>query len=164
MLKSSQMIPAIAVRGADGHTVHSWDFKQKKNIVVVFLRQEEPATKQYVEKLLGCGGDLEELEARALVVLDSLPVKEMQVGLPENLSLASDVTGRAQREYLGEEAYGPRGLELVGVFVADRFGELFAGWVKQSATELPGVREVLSVLHQIEMACEECGSPHWPAD
>lgn len=164
MLKPRQMIPAVMARGMDGCAVRAWDYKQKKNVVVVFLRAEEFESRAYVDRLAGAAEELQEKQAQVLVVFDVRPGEEMGIGLPEGILLASDVSGRAQQAYLGEDVFGPRGLGSVGVFVADRFGELSTCWVKARAAELPGVREVLSVLQQIELACEECGPPHWPAD
>jgi hypothetical protein len=84
--------------------------------------------------------------------------------LPGQIVVARDMGGRSQRAYLGREAFGPAGQECVGVFVADRYGELYAQWVARNEDGLPGIAEVLGWLGQIQVACEEYGVSHWPAE
>ena len=66
---------------------------------------------------------------------------------------AADATGHSQSAFLGREAFGPAGLDRVGVFVADRYGELYAQWVAPDSAGLPTPTEILSTLWQIQVAC-----------
>jgi hypothetical protein len=66
---------------------------------------------------------------------------------------ATDAAGHSQRAFLGREAFGPAGLDRVGVFVADRYGELSAQWIAPDATGLPSTSEILSTLWQIQVTC-----------
>ena len=62
--------------------------------------------------------------------------------------------GHGARAYLGEDAFSARGLVRRGVFVADRYGELFAEWII-SKHEFPSAEEIIGWLDQIAMACQE---------
>jgi hypothetical protein len=69
------------------------------------------------------------------------------------------MTGRSQRAFLGPGAFGRAGQELVGAFVADRYGELHAQWVAREADDLAGASGLLEWLGQMQVACEESGGP-----
>jgi hypothetical protein len=73
--------------------------------------------------------------------------------LASTLIAASDLTGHSHRAFLGADAFGPAGLDRVGVFVTDRYGELFAQWVGRDALELPANSEILDMLGVIQIIC-----------
>lgn len=153
----------MTARTAAGETLRAWDYKQKKNLVIAFLHAGCPRCEHFLERLAARAAELAEREAMALVVFPEPPA--LTIGsLPAQIVLGADVSGRSQRAYLGEDAFGPAGLERVGVFVADRYGELYAQWVGREEGAVPGIGEVLSWLSQIEVACEECGVSHWPTE
>ncbi|HET6199256.1 MAG TPA: hypothetical protein VFD93_02870, partial [Candidatus Acidoferrales bacterium] len=66
--------------------------------------------------------------------------------------------------YLGTEALGPNGQVRQGVFVADRYGELYAQWIVEKDGELPRMSAILKALEQVEVACEECQVSVWPIE
>ena len=157
MLKLRQIIPPLTARTADGRVVQAWDFKQKFSLAVVFLHANCQHCADYLERLRECAAELKECEAVALVIFsEMLP--------PGNISLAkiviaADVSGKSQQAFLGEDAFGPTGQALVGVFVTDRYGELRAQWSGPHEEALPQPGEILGCLSQIQMACEECFPP-----
>ncbi len=162
MLKTRQLVPALTARTPSGQTIRVWDYKQKKNLIIAFLHVGCGPCAAFLSKLAACAGDLAEREAVAMVVFaEGPPALE---NLPAQVVVAADMSGRSQRSYLGEEAFGLGGLERVGVFVADRYGELYAQWVARDDNGLPGMGELLDWLGQIQIACEECGISHWPAE
>jgi hypothetical protein len=163
MLAPRQMLPPLVARTAEGRVVRAWDFKQKRNLVVVFLDATAEPARAWLARLAAAAAELAERNAAAVVVF----AEPMPASLADGFSgiiLAADPSGRAHRAYLGAEAFGPAGLEQTGVFVADRYGEIYAAWAGRDAAALPGIEEVLSWLAQIEMACEECGATHWPVE
>jgi len=162
MLKVRQMIPPITTRAADGRVVQAWDFKQKRSLLIAFLHVDCAECEAFLDRLKREAPRLTELEAAALIVLPEPPPPSLAEGLPPHMVLAADVSGRSQRAFLGKDAMDPRG-QQVGVFVADRFGELAAQWCG-GHDSLPGVHDALSWLHQTQIACEECGAPHWSVD
>ncbi len=163
MPKTRQLIPPLTARTPAGQTVRAWDYKQKKNLVVAFLHGGCRGCQEFVEKLAARAAELTERDALALVVF-SEPAALSGESLPRQIIVAADMSGRSQRAYLGADAFGPAGQERVGVFVADRYGELYAQWVARGEEGLPGVGEVLEWLGQSQVACEECGVSHWPEE
>jgi peroxiredoxin len=164
VLKTRQQIPALAARTPAGQTIRSGDFRQKKNLVIAFLHAGCPGCASWLKKLSVRAPELAEQEAVALIVFSEMTPAVTDLALPRPCIVAADLSGRAQRAYLGHDAFGPAGQQRLGVFVADRYGELFAHWVGADEDALPGTEEVVSWLSQIEVACEECGVSHWPAD
>lgn len=164
MLKTRQLIPPLTARTTAGQTIRAWDYKQKRNLVIVFLHSGCRGCGAFLEKLTARAADLAEREALALVVFAEAPYALESENLPAQVLVAADMGGRSQRAYMGEEAFGPAGQERVGVFVADRYGELYAQWITRNEDGLPGVSELLEWLGQIQVACEECGVAHWGAE
>ncbi len=152
-----QLIPPLTARTPAGQTVRAWDFKQKKNLIIAFLHTGCRGCQGFIAKLAARAAELAERDAQALVVFAE-PAAPSGENLPAQILLATDMSGRSQRAYLGAEAFGPAGLERIGVFVADRYGELYAQWVARGDDGLPGAGEVLEWLGQIQVACEECGA------
>lgn len=108
---------------------------------------------------------LQEAEGVALVLLPSNVSQNMSRYARAEITVTGDISGRSQRAYLGEDAFGTAGLARLGAFVTDRYGELRAQWITDNAKhKLPEVSEVLSWLNQVLIACEECGAPHWPSE
>jgi hypothetical protein len=161
VLHARQLIPPITARTVDGKQVHAWDYKQRRNLVIAFLHADCAPCNAWLADLAACAPKLDEHEAVALVVYSELPPRSAPP-LPSPVVAATDSAGRSQIAFLGREAFGSAGLERVGVFVTDRYGELYENWVGNDATELPGTGRVLSALWQIQIACEECGTTHWP--
>ncbi len=164
MLAKRAIIPALTAHTPAGQTVRAWDYKQKKNLVVAFVHVGCAGCTRFIASLARHAAELAECEAVALVVFPEPPPASLRENLPAQIVVAADVSGRSQRAYLGDDAFGPAGQELVGVFVADRYGELYAQWVSRGEEGLPGVAEVSDWLRQIQVACEECGVSHWPAE
>ncbi len=158
-----QLIPPLTARTPAGKMIHAWDFKQRKNLVVAFLHSGCHRCEKFLGALAAHAVELAEQEAVALVVFPAAPPAFPMEHFPTEIIVAADLSGRAQRAYLGPEALDLAGQQRVGVFVTDRYGELYAQWVGAGEDALPGLRDVFGWLEQIQFACEECGVSHWPA-
>lgn len=166
MLEQRQMIPPVTARTAGGRVVQAWDYKQKRSLLIAFLHADCSDCEAFLARLVREATQLVELEATALVVLPEPPPARLSEGLPPHVVLAADVSGRSQRAFLGKEAQDTSrqpGATSVGVFVTDRFGELLALWCG-GHDALPGIPDAFGWLHQAQIACEECGAPHWTLD
>ena len=147
-----QLIPPVTARAADGAIVRAWDYKQKCNLVIAFLHADCARCEEWLAQLAARAADLGERDAVCLVIYAEAPPRAS--GLVESpMIAAADVTGHSQRAFLGRDAFGPAGLDRVGVFVTDRYGELYAQWVVRDAGKLPASAEILSTLWQIQVAC-----------
>jgi hypothetical protein len=163
MLRTRHIIPPLNLHMRDGRTVRAWDYKHKKNLVIAFLDLDCAPCEEFFRDLAARAATLREKEAVALAAFLSPLPERLAHSLPEEIIAGPDVSGRGARAYLGEDAFASRGLARTGVFVADRYGELFAQWVSPGH-RFPPMEEIFSWLDHVEMACEECSVPQWPAD
>jgi len=163
MLRTRQLIPPLSLHVPDGRTIRAWDFKQKRNLVIAFLDADCAMCAGFLRRLAARAADLREKETIALAVyLAPLPAA-LTDSLPKEIIAGCDMSGYRARAYLGDDAFSARGLVRRGIFIADRYGELFAQWTL-AAPNFPTLEEIFGSLDQIEMACEECSTPAWPAE
>jgi len=163
MLRIRQPILPLSLHVPDGRTIRAWDFKQKKNLVIAFLDADCVMCADFLRQLAARAADLPEKETIALAVyLAPLPAA-LTDSLPKEIIAGCDMSGYGARAYLGDDAFSARGLVRRGIFIADRYGELFAQWTL-AAHNFPTLEEIFGSLDQIEMACEECSTPAWPAE
>ena len=177
MLTLRQMIPPLTMRalhatpqavGAplpEGRIVRAWDYKQKRALVIAFLHHDCGDCCEWLAALRLAAAKLDEKDAAALVVFSSAPDVRLCENVPANMALGVDVNGHSVAAFLGKQALDRVGQRAVGVFVTDRYGELFAQWIAEvpAATTgrskdrplhgLPSLDEVLSCLTQIQMVC-----------
>lgn len=163
MLRTRQIIPPLNLHTPDGRTIHACDFKQKKNLVIAFLDLDCAPCEEFFRALAARAADLREKEAVALAAFLSPPPERLTYSLPEEIIAGADVSGRGARAYLGEDAFASRGLARTGLFVPDRYGELFAQWVS-AGHKFPPMEEIIGWLDYMGMASDECSVPQWPAD
>jgi len=163
-LRVRHQIPALTLRTFDGRSVSAWDFKQRRNRVIAMLRADSPKSWGFVKELVAHAADWKEKEAVGLVVFQKVPLTGLPTALSPEIIAGTDETGNSIARYLGAQALGADGLQRQGVFVADRYGELYAKWIVEKNDELPNVREILKALEQIEIACEECQPTTWAMD
>lgn len=159
-----QQIPALTLRTFDGRSVSAWDFKQRRNRVIAVLRADSQKSWDFLQQLIAHANDWKEKEAVGLIVFQKVPLTGLPAALPPEIIAGTDETGNSIARYLGEQAPDDKTLERQGVFVADRYGELYAKWVVEKDGELPSVSEILKALEQIEIACEECQPTTWALD
>jgi hypothetical protein len=163
VLSTRQLIPPLTARTLAGQMICAWDFKQKKNLVIAFLDAAHLGSEDFLECLIARSAEMAEQEAVALIIFSGAPPVMLPALLSTEITVATDMSGRAARAFLGEDVFGASGQKGSGVFVADRYGELHAQWIVPAGGALPGAGEILSWLRQIELACEECGVSHWLA-
>lgn len=163
MLRTRSLIPPLSIQLPNGRVARASDFKQKKNLVIAFLDAGCSSCENFLEQIAARAEEVRAKDAIAMFSLLEPPPARIAEALPVEILAGSEVSGRAARAFLGDEALSASGLEQRGVFVADRYGELFAQWVVHGH-EFPGAGEILSRLEEAEIACDQCGPPAWPAD
>ena len=151
MLTLRQLIPPLTARTAAGQLVRAWDYKQKKSLLIAFLHADCALCQPFAERLASRAAEL--LDHNSVALLVSLEPPRWEITAAPQIVLASDTTGRAAQEYLGTDAFGPLGLARVGLFVADRYGELFAQWEARDADGLPALAEAFKWLAHTQMGC-----------
>jgi peroxiredoxin len=163
VLRNRQLVPPLTIHTPDGRTVRAWDYKQKKNLVIAFLDTDCASCEEFLRTLVASAAALREKEAVALVVFLEQPSRRLTDSLPQEITVGSDMPGNSARAFLGEDAFASRGFVRGGVFVTDRYGELFAQWAIHRH-KFPAIAEILTTLDQVATACDECSTPLWTAD
>jgi hypothetical protein len=152
MLRTRQLIPPLSLHTPDGKTVRAWDFKQKKNLVIAFLDVDCVLCAEFLRQLSSRAAMLGEKEAVALAVFLAPPPAAISDALPKEIIAGCDMPGTGARAYLDDDAFSSRGLVRGGVFVADRYGELFAQW-SLAGHKFPAMEEIFSALGHTENVC-----------
>ena len=163
MLRNRQLIPPLTIHTPDGRTVRAWDYKQRKNLVIVFLDANCGACEEFLRPLVASAAALHEKDAVALLVFLEQPARHLTDSLPPGIIAGSDMPGRSARAFLGEDVFASSGFVRGGVFVTDRYGELFAQWTIERH-KFPAIAKILAALDHAKMACDECSTPLWTAE
>jgi hypothetical protein len=163
LLRKGQLIPPLSIHTSDERTVRAWDYKQKKNLVIAFLDTDCAPCEEFLRALVTSAAALREEDAVALVVFLEQPPRRLTDSLPPGIIVGSDMPGNSARAFLGEDAFASRGFVRGGVFVTDRYGELFAQWTIERH-KFPAVAEILAALDHVEMACDECSTRLWTSE
>lgn len=162
-LRARQLIPPLTLHTSDGHTVRAWDFKQKKNLVIAFLDAECAPCEEFLSQLVQRAPDFAAHNAVALIAFLSQLRLGFAESLPPDIIVGFDVSGRSARAFLGDDATSSGSRASRGIFITDRYGELAARWLAPQH-DFPSLDAVLTALRGVEIACEECSSPHWLSD
>jgi AhpC/TSA family len=157
MLRTRELIPPLTLHAHDGRTVRAWDFKQKKNLVILFLHAECVPCDEFLRQVAAESAVWKRNGAVVLAALLSSPGRALADFLPENIVVGVDATGRGANAYLGRDILAPAGEGRLGVFVTDRYGELYAQWGVGPGHDFPRVEKIEAQLELIEMSCDECG-------
>jgi hypothetical protein len=108
-LPTRQLIPPVTARTADGRIVRAWDYKQKRNLVIVFLHADCARCDGWLTQLVARAADLSEREAVGLIIYAEAPPRTAEM-LVAPLVAAADATGHSQRAFLGDgRPSAPRG-------------------------------------------------------
>jgi hypothetical protein len=163
LLRNRQLVPPLTIHTPDGRTVRAWDYKQKKNLVIAFLDTDCGPCEEFLRALVTNAAELRDKAAVALVVFLEQPARRVTDSLPPGIIVGADMPGNSARAFLGDDAFASRGFVRGGVFVTDRYGELFAQWTIERH-KFPAIAEILAALDHVEMACDECSAPSWSAE
>jgi peroxiredoxin len=151
MLTLRQLIPPLTARTLTGGTVRAWDYKQKKSLLIAFLHADCPMCQAFVERLVSRTSEFAERDSVAFLV--TLDAPRWGVQPTPQVILATDTNGRVAQEYLGEDVFGPQGLARVGLFITDRYGELYAQWESRDADGFPPVTDAFKWLTHTQLGC-----------
>ncbi len=136
---------------------------EEKNLVIAFLDTDCALCEDFLRALVTNAAEFRDKAAVALIVFLEQPARRVTDSLPPGIIVGADMPGSSARAFLGEDAFASRGFVRGGVFVTDRYGELFAQWTIDRH-KFPAIAEILAALDHVEMACDECSTPLWTAD
>ena len=165
-LNTGQLIPnfRLSAVNRDGQ-VGPWDYKQHRNLVLVFFRSAEcQECKQLFREIAAHYGEYEQKEAEVLAIstdeLDRLRQLAQDLALP--FPVLSDNDGKVTDLYLKHPEQIAGNAVDVAIVVADRWGAVFSTKSIKIDHDLPVEAEVREWLDFIELQCEECFPSEWP--
>lgn len=155
-LAVGHMVPDFRLESADGRVVSPMDYKEKKNLVIIFFNAQASDDLGVLAEVGRRYHEFADANAEVLAIAAG-PLEEFRMcskALHLPFPLLSDVRREATCAYC---VAGPM------VFVADRYGEL------KMQTDLTGMvdeklDEALSTLELMEIECPECGVSTWPIE
>jgi len=154
-LQVGEMIPPFALPTRGGQ-VRTGDFKQRRNLVLVFQPKDCPGCVALLDALAVSYPAYRELEAQVVVVRRREPPAALSERLP--FPVAWDEAGDVFEAFAGRDE---KGKSRPTVYVTDRFGEV--AFIRDGAG--PEVaEEVLATLEFVEKACPECNTVAWGWD
>lgn len=151
-LAPGQLAPPFTLTASDGRRVRLWDYKQRRNLVLIFLSGQDTGV---LDAVADRYAEYRDLEAEVLALLP-LAAEQAQSLVPAGtlpFPLLLDPDAAVRRRYLGEQRSG--------VVIIDRFGTVYAIYGGETATDLPAQEEWLSWLRYIALQCPECGIGAW---
>jgi len=145
-------LPYFRLREAGGKEVSTWDFSQKRNLVVLFHHGPTcPECRAILEAAAGMYRDFERLKATILAISADTTetLRQYLEERPLHFLLLSDETGEAVNACLP----GQTG-NIPAAFVADRFGDVYARHLPQA--HRLDLKDILADLFYIASMCPEC--------
>lgn len=149
-LVADQVIPQFRLPDAAGRQLSTWDFKQRKNLVIFFIHSPRCAR---------CRSKLDELADvhQKLVGLKTQPLAVTPRGPePEHWTYPFPLlydNGEVARRYGLTDSAGAR---KAAILVADRFGALYDYRASENEQELFDADQIIASIQHIESACPEC--------
>lgn len=166
-LSTADLIPdfRLSAVNRDGQ-VGPGDYKQHRNLVLVFLRTVECLEcKQLLREISENYDQYQEKEAEVLAIAtdDEDRLRQLAEDLALPFPLLSDSDGTATNLYLKhKEQSEDRAAFEAAIFVADRWGAIFSAISIEKTEDLPAEAEIREWLEFIELQCEECFPAEWP--
>ncbi|HEY6120237.1 MAG TPA: redoxin domain-containing protein [Pyrinomonadaceae bacterium] len=164
-LTTGQLIPnfRLSAVNRDGQ-VGPWDYKQHRNLVLIFFRSAECLKcQQLFREIAEHYGDYQQKEAEVLAIstdeLDRL--RQLAEGLALPFPVLSDSDRKVTDLYLKPPEEVSEKTFDFAIFVADRWGALFSTKRIEIDHDLPVEAEVRGWLEFIELQCEECFPSEW---
>lgn len=151
MLPPCQIIPPLTLHAADGRTIHAWDFKQKKNLVIVFLHDDCSRCEEFLRQLSVAAPLWKENETVILASVFAPPSRALTDSLDGSVIVGVDRTGQSAAAYLGKNALSPYGLITPAIFQTDRYGELTTQWEIKNDHNFPSIAKLSAQAAHSEM-------------
>ena len=147
-LKIRSMMPVFQLMTADGETVNRWDYKGRKHMVLAFLPADCPVCTEFLHIVSNAYHQYEEENAVFLPAI--VGSREQAIDLRDELDppypILFDEHGKVAERYTDR---------LPALFVADKFGQLYAEWIVGRGGSMPMQKDILDVLDAIELECPE---------
>ncbi|HEU4326606.1 MAG TPA: redoxin domain-containing protein [Roseiflexaceae bacterium] len=148
-LKRGQLVPNFTLPDSQGEPLRRSIYRGRQHLALVFLpNASDPAAHDYLRGLAARHAEIRAAAAEVLVILPAAPAElawlRHELGLP--FPLLSDANGETATRFLPQDAG-------VGLFVVDRYGELYYGITAPDVTGLPVTDEVPEWLAAVDNQC-----------
>ncbi len=163
LLEPLVTLPLFELPDAQGQ-VHRYPRRHRRRALVLYAaeRGDCPACRAYLTALAALAPQIAAEEAELVVVVHGQPATAapLQTVVGAAGTVLFDPDGRVFRRW---GAVDPAGQPVAALFVADRFGTLYARALAGPDHALPPAAEVVDWLRFINIQCPECGVAEWPA-
>ena len=154
LLEQDSIIPAFSLPGADGMPYGPWDYKQRENLVLLFLRSTATSEERGVLRTFAQHfQDFREENCAILVITaNSVIVNlESQEALNLPFPLLADVKGGVIARYTMWDSIDKK----VGpcIVLANRYNALYRRWTAEHESDLPSIEEILIALQYLNSLC-----------
>jgi len=153
-LEKDQLVPAFSLPGADGMLHGPWDYKQRENLLLLFI--QSAATGEGRGLLRAFADHFRELREEQCAVLaitaETVVVNlEAQVALHLPFPLLADPKGGVISYYTRWNAV-QRTL-APSMLLVNRYNALYEQWITESESDFPALTTVLASLHYLNSIC-----------
>jgi peroxiredoxin len=152
-----EVVPYLSLPSHMSKNVNLWDFKQRKNLVIIFHHGKQcNHCSEKLKKLAKIYKNIQELEAEVLAVsFDGFSEAKKQAEMDDiPFPLLSDLSGETTERFTYTDLF--KNAPVPSIFITDRFGELRFQKIADEAEDLPSEVEILSWLLLIQTECPEC--------
>lgn len=149
LLRPGQLVPNFTLLDSQGEPLRRTIYRGRKHLLLVFLPAlADEAGRAYLRALGDLYAEIRAAAGEVLAVLPAVPAElaELRRDLALPFPLLSDPDRAAAARYL------PRGAQA-GVFVVDRYGELYYGAPAPASAQLPAPGEILAWLSAVDHQC-----------
>ncbi|MEM2058334.1 MAG: redoxin domain-containing protein [Thermoproteota archaeon] len=156
-LEFQALVPFLNLPSNRGSYINLWDFKQRKNLILIFHHGKNCLyCIAKLKELARIYSDIRALEGEVLAVSFD-KIADLQRAGEENelpFPLLSDADGATTVRFTMID--NSKNTPFPTILITDRFGALRYWKTAEEATGLPSVDEMLSELLHIQSECPEC--------
>jgi len=154
LLQKDQIIPAFTLPGADGMPHGPWDYKQRDNLVLLFIHSsEESETRGLLRTFAQHYAEFREEQCTVLAVSADTVLANLRTQQALNLPfpLLADPKGEVISRYTTWDS--ATHTLTPSIVLTDRYGALYQRWQAQQEAALPPITELLVSLQYLNSIC-----------
>lgn len=152
-LERGRIIPAFTLPGADGMPHSPWDYKQRENLIVLFVSGKTDEGKGVLRSFAQHYPDLREETCSLLAVTPETVIANLQV--QEELRLPFPLLANPQGDVIACYTQWDKSARILtpGLVLTDRYGALYLQGFADKEAELPSMTELLESLQYMNRLC-----------
>lgn len=161
-LEVKKVVPWFELISNQDKRISVWDYKQKKNLIILFFRNSDSQSSQKYLLELNIGyKDFIDLKTEILAITSD-NLKNLRKFASRHgifFPMLSDENGEVINRYTYKDDSDK--YPMPSVFITDRFGALYYQTIARDESELPSKSELLDWIEFIERQCPECPFNAW---